>query len=514
MPIFKRIGRPVSKEVLDLKKVGKINGWIPSIPSEILYRDNNTFTFLSQSHTFKGDLDWDFKDNGLLWAYNLNYFEFLEQPDTDVVRGCTLIDNFLRQYPKLKVGHDPYPISLRLMFWIRFFIRQDKLPAGKYLVALHEQAKELQAKLEYHLLGNHLLENAYALFFTGAYLGDTTMTQQAKKLLQKQLDEQILEDGGHFELSPMYHQLMLYRLLDVVNMGRACITGIAKDILPFLERKASMMLGWMQQMCFADGTFPLLNDAAYGIAPEPVVITAYAGRLNIMPRLQPLSQSGYRKWTGSNWEMIMDVGRPGPSYQPGHAHCDALSFILQVNNKPLLVDTGTSVYGSDAERRMIERSTSSHNTVQINNIEQSEIWGDFRMARQAMIHIKKESSTGIEAVMRGFYPPNANHIRKFRRLNDTSFNIEDEIYNVHGTGTSLAKAYLHFGSSIEVKIFSNDRIEFDEGEIIFNGAKSIEKKIYYFAPNFGKLLPSSKVEIAFLSRLVTIVKLKGKRESI
>ena len=28
----------------------------------------------------------------------------------------------------------------------------------------------------------------------------------------------ILEDGGHFELSPMYHQIMLFRVLDCIQL--------------------------------------------------------------------------------------------------------------------------------------------------------------------------------------------------------------------------------------------------------------------------------------------------------
>ena len=36
----------------------------------------------------------------------------------------------------------------------------------------------------------------------------------------RELPEQILADGGHFELSPMYHALVLEDLLDLVNIAR------------------------------------------------------------------------------------------------------------------------------------------------------------------------------------------------------------------------------------------------------------------------------------------------------
>ena len=36
-----------------------------------------------------------------------------------------------------------------------------------------------------------------------------------------QLQEQILEDGMHYERSPMYHMIVLERLLDVLNFAKA-----------------------------------------------------------------------------------------------------------------------------------------------------------------------------------------------------------------------------------------------------------------------------------------------------
>lgn len=503
IPVLKSFGRNVSKETLDYAEAGKMNGWVSSIPSASSYKKKNIFTFLNQTHTFSDYPDWDFRNNGLLWAYNLNYFEFLEQPDMDSGAGFNLIDDYLQQYPKIKTGHDPYPISLRLIFWIRFFIRQNKVPGEKYLFALHKQAKELQTKPEYHLLGNHLLENAFALFFTGSYLGDKEIIQQAKKLLQKQLEEQVLQDGGHFELSPMYHQLMLYRLLDVINMARACISDTTKDILPFLEQKASIMLSWMRQMRFSDGTFPLFNDAAYDIAPDPAALTAYAERLDIPQCHRPLSQSGYRKWTGNNWEVIMDVGQPGPSYQPGHAHCDALSFVLQVDGKPVLVDTGTSVYGGNIKKRKIERSTASHNTVQVRNREQSEVWGDFRMARKARILILKEDVNYIEASHNGFFFRKTIHKRVFNQTDCRIF-IHDEIRNRIGEKYS---AQFHFHPDISLIRKEDHDFYFDGGHILFVNATTVEKFVYDYAPRFGETMVANGLSVTFDKRLSTEIHL-------
>ena len=82
-----------------------------------------------------------------------------------------------------------------------------------------EDAQRLSKNLEYHLLGNHLLENGFALWFAAHFFDNAYYFKLSKRIIIKQLDEQILKDGGHFELSPMYHQLMLYRVLDCIKLA-------------------------------------------------------------------------------------------------------------------------------------------------------------------------------------------------------------------------------------------------------------------------------------------------------
>lgn len=501
LPVLKKIGRRVSKENIDEVKAGRIENWTPSIASHKSYQSGNKFCFLNQSHTFSGSIDWDFPDHGLLWTYNLNYFEYLCQKEMDLETGIRLIDAFLAGYNKLKAARDPYPISLRLIFWIRFFIGQDHRPKEKYLKALHQQAKELQSKLEFHLLGNHLLENAFALFFSGTYLRDNSILNQAKKLLQSQLKEQILPDGGHFELSPMYHQIMLYRLLDCINLTRAGTNKKAGEILPLMEQTASRMYGWMQQMTFKNGDFPLFNDAANGIAPKPNEIAAYANRLNLSPTKIPLKESGYRQWTTDDWEMIIDVGQPAVAYQAGHAHCDALSFELYIKNKAVLVDTGTSVYGGDSTRRNKERSTAAHNTVQIDGMEQSEIWGDFRMARRAKVKIQEERKNYLKAGHNGFLFKNTMHERTFNR-NGNQIIIEDKIKS---GSTSVARYHFHPDVIITPSLTDEFLFSFENGTVSFENANELKVFSFDYSPEFGKRIVSTGLEIVFTNNLKTTI---------
>ena len=73
-------------------------------------------------------------------------------------------------------------------------------------------------------MGNHLFANAKALIFSGLFFdGEEAKSWYLKgfNILKRELAEQILPDGGNFELSPMYHIIFLEDLLDLVNIHRA-----------------------------------------------------------------------------------------------------------------------------------------------------------------------------------------------------------------------------------------------------------------------------------------------------
>ena len=74
--------------------------------------------------------------------------------------------------------------------------------------------------------------------------------------------------------------------------------------------------------------------------------------------------------------LIFDCGPLGPDYQPGHGHCDVLSYELSLHGQRVVVDTGVSTYEPGPERSY-ERSTAAHNTLRIDGEEQAEIVGEF-----------------------------------------------------------------------------------------------------------------------------------------
>jgi len=472
--------------------------WSIDIPTSNSY-SNRVFTFLNIEHRFE-QIDWNYADYGKLWAYNLNYFDFLNQEGISKEEGLGLIEDYIDSQSNLIDGLEPYPISLRIINWIKF-ISKHKIRDEKVDAILFKHLILLNRTLEYHLLGNHLLENAFALLLGAYYFKDDRIYKRAKNLLETELNEQILIDGAHFELSPMYHQIVLTRLLDCIHLLQE--NNMFKDGLrSFLEAKSCEMLAWLDQVTYSNGDVPKVNDATYGVAMSSKEIFKYAHNLKLKIQNLKLSDSGYRKWVMNEMEIFIDIGQIGPDYISGHAHADTFSFELYYKGKPIIIDTGISTYEKNP-RRQLERSTESHNTIRIDGKDSSEVWGGFRVARRAKVIALKEDENKIVATHNGYKRIGAYHSRSFNKL-DGLFIVEDRIESkkIHQIESflhfhpdcevSMKGACIEVGTDLKINIINAEMIVLEEYDysLGFNKTKKA-KKIKAFVEK------QSKIEIQY-----------------
>jgi hypothetical protein len=250
------------------------------------------------------------------------------------------------------------------------------------LASIEGQAACLADTLEWHLRGNHLLESGITLSVLGACLrgpGAGRWKSLGAQVLEAELPEQFLPDGGHFERSAMYHALLVHGLLDLVNLLPAGDPSRAS-----IEHRMPAMLRFLARLRHPDGEIALFNDAAFDIAPAPDEVLQYASRLGFpTDPLQAGScfETGYHVWRGENDALFVDAGPLGPDYLPAHGHGDAFSYELSLDGKRVVVDGGTSTYAAGPERDWV-RSTRAHNTVEIAGEDQCEFFAAFRVGRR------------------------------------------------------------------------------------------------------------------------------------
>ncbi|MBN1578446.1 MAG: alginate lyase family protein [Chitinispirillaceae bacterium] len=416
-----------------------------------------TFTFLNHTAEIKDSRCWNDGSFDKLWLYNLHYFDdcSAERFEERAAWHEALIAGWIDENPVGKgAGWEPYPTSLRIVNWTKRHLNGNPLPP-KALNSLAVQARFLRRRVEYHLMANHLVANAKALVFAGLFYRGKEAEEWLKKglsILKKELPEQILADGGHFERSPMYHGIILEDMLDLITMAQGYgQSGIPKHLIDEWKTTLNKMLLWFRAMCHGDGKIALFNDAAFNIAPETDRLLEYARRLAIDPGVQQpdevinLSSTGYIRVKKGNNLLIIDAGDVGPDYQPGHAHADTLSFELSRGTDRIIVDSGTSCYGTSPERQR-QRGTAAHNTVLIDSQNSSEVWGGFRVARRARIVERTVSSSGrqtvVTAVHNGFQRLHGVDIhRRTWTVDEEKIIIEDYI---SGSGRHHIDAFIHF----------------------------------------------------------------------
>ena len=476
--------------------------WESKLKSSLSYaHKEKSFSFLNITHQFSEQIDWNYSEHGKLWAYNLNYFDFLSQKEITDEIGVDLIHDYIKKDSILKDGKEPYPISLRGMNWIKF-LAENKIRDPEIDKTLYNHYRILFTNLEYHLLGNHLLENAFSLLFGAYYFQDEKLYRKAKKLLTSELNEQILNDGGHFELSPMYHQIIFSRLLDCVQLIKLNPIWEKDELLSFLEEKASIMSSWLQNITYNNGEIPMVNDSTYHISSTSEELFVYSKSLGIKSKTVPLSTSGYRKINSNKYELFIDVGNVGPEYQPGHAHSDTFNFELMKNGSPVFVDTGISTYEKNFIRQS-ERATCAHNTVQIDNIEQTQVWGGFRVANRAKVSSLEETDYYIEAVHDGYRKEGFLHKRTFE-WEENKITLKDEIDK---STINKSKAFFHLHSSIKKPILKENKLILDDLkiQIEFKGFNNIVIADYQLSEGFNKTKSAYKIIVTFDQKLTTTI---------
>lgn len=465
-----------------------------------------TFNFLNLSYKFQDDIDWNYLSNGKLWCYNLNYFDFIH--DMDVTTAESTILDYINQLDSKSVGIDPYCISLRGINWIKWLVTNPPIHQSSnhpiIQSSLLSQFSHLTRFLEYHLQGNHLLENVISLLWAGIYFQNDSWTKRAKKLLSQQLKEQILPDGSHFELSPMYHQILLGRLLDICSfLGTRLLEesvsttkqSSVENLQQLLKKTISNMLTYLNSITFSNGDIPMVNDSTYGIAPTTNELNSKAGRLGFTINSSTQQLNNPQLIRTPSYELFIDVAQIGPDYIPGHAHADTFSFILNTKS-PFIVDTSISTYENN-ELRHYQRSTKAHNTVEVNGKDSSQVWSSFRVANRAKVYDVQISDGCISAKHDGYKSIGCIHERIFEYGNEIEItDILESKQDVIGV------AYFHFNDDVKVSIINNTVIA-NGVKIEFNGQISIDMQNYKLAKGFNDVVESIKIAVKFNRKLIT-----------
>ncbi len=348
--------------------------------------------------------DWHPATRSPLWRFTLHYFEWLADlaatgDPAAASRARGLVTDWWRRHGGTVAGEawHPYPLSLRLVAWLRAapFLLEEADGAFRLLFAeaLHVQASHLAAVPERDVGGNHLIKNLKALAVVGACLpGHGRRLVPALTALRRQLRRQVLADGCHYERSPAYHVQVLCDLVDLRTLlGEECPGWLTATV----ERMAAALMLFRH----GDGRLAQFNDGDEG---EPARLAALEGRLAPLPPAPAaLPAAGYWRLERGRLVVILDAGRCCPDDLPAHAHADTLSFELSDGPCRLVVNSGTYAYQDPVWRNRL-RGTAAHSTLTVDELDSAEVFGVFRLGRRPRRVEAKRNGWEISASHDGY----------------------------------------------------------------------------------------------------------------
>lgn len=510
------------------------------------------FRFLNSENLLGFPTDWNPAGTTRLWRYNLHYFDYaldlaLLVRWQDDLASAKLLGQIFSQWIQANrvgegVGWHSYPIARRVVNWVQAFslaaqenIFDGRTKESEWLSSLYQQTRYLEDHLEFDCLGNHLLANGKALVFGGLFFGGETgrrWIDLGQRILWHGLRDQILDDGGHQERSPMYHAIVLQDYLEVLLAYQLN----ERPVPEWVRDRLILMTDFLDGVRHPDGEIPLFGDSALGIAHPPADILATAERLLRMPGrwtdarpglycalLAPtaagstqmtsvprrLSTSwcatGYVKLTGATPgdEMIIDTKPLGPAHLPAHGHCSLFSYELSIGGQRIIVDSGVEEY-QPGPWRDFWRSSRAHNTVIVDGAQQTEIWGSFRAGERVRLLESRYRRTDGFSVFLGAHGGFARqrrrtpHRRIIVALHRGMWFVLDEI---NGSGPHLVESLVHLVpkaqcsvstsfaavsvDNIQLRIYPYASAKGDSANISFVRGSTNPIQGWY-APEFGK----------------------------
>lgn len=220
--------------------------------------------------------------------------------------------------------------------------------------------------------------------------------QAGLERLSHEVPRQFLDDGTHFEISPLYHAICLGAMLEVKQAAQQRGKSLPAEFESVLGKGA----GYLAALCRPDFTWPSINDSA-GASGDYLGLMRKLGQILGRPDLkwigsrgksgnppEPVSRifpnagitvmrSHYGRYAN---HLVFRSGPPGVA----HVHGDVLSLDVTALGMPRLVDPGVTTYAPDVLTDHY-RSAKAHNTLILD--------GKGPIRKAAFPEKKKESST-------------------------------------------------------------------------------------------------------------------------
>lgn len=369
---------------------------------------------------------WDLDDGcEAHWAEYLNSFVWLRDLRTlggPLAReqGRKMIECWIERYPVWNAAAWRFDLTgQRLSMWIAhydfFCLNADEVFEEAFMTSLVKQAKHLHNTLG-HMREGELFSGIKGLIYAGLAIEDhQKWVDHALSALERGLERQILEDGGHVSRSPANLIAALQIMLDI----KSALKAGDRRVPEFMDEAILKMSTAARFFRYNDRKLALFHGAQEGDVVHLDAVFAQSGQ-----RARPVTSLPYssfeRAELGASM-LLLDVGKSPEYPYDAQAHASPLAFEFCHAKDRIFVSCGS--HPTSAQWNDALRFTAAHNTATLDYRNACEIKKDGHFGRKVTeFSLKREETPKailLEASHNGYVPLNGIlHTRKLCMTNE------------------------------------------------------------------------------------------------
>jgi len=303
------------------------------------------------------------------WArelYGFGWLRHLRAGDSELSReqAKVLVHDFIRLGRQIHgLAWQPEIVARRVISWLSNSVLI--LDAGEpeayesFLKALTAQLRYLSAGYRDTPDGVQRLLALTALLYAGLCIADQqAVVDRYTKPFCRELDRQILPDGGHISRNP---EALVELLLDLLPL-RQCF--VARDRAPPKELTDAIdrIMPMLRFFRLGDGAMARFNGA--GPTPTDALATVRAYDDIEGTPVRSAANSGYVRVEAGSTLVLCDLGPPPIAALTTTAHAGFLSFEMSSGEAPIVINCGAPSPEHE-EWRLFARATPAHSTLSL-----------------------------------------------------------------------------------------------------------------------------------------------------
>jgi uncharacterized heparinase superfamily protein len=338
----------------------------PTVANEIY---GGHFVFAGRAVFTEGRSPFEIDPPSRAWGealYGFGWLRHLRAADTALSRANAraLVDEFLSRGRDRRAVIRATPVAARRL--LSFLAQSPLLLEGadhgfyqRFLRAIEQMVRDLERDMHHASQAVDRLIAAVALCYAGLCCeGFERLFWRVRRHLARELERQILPDGGHRSRNP---QISVELLLDLLPLRQAFAS---RSLEPPQEMTNAIdrMLPLLRLLRQGDGSLSHFNGMGRTAADQLATLLMYEAARGQAMRRAP--RSGYERLELGRTVIVAEVGPAPPVEYAAKAHAGCLSFEMSSGAQAVVVNCGPALDAID-RTRLASRSTAAHSTATV-----------------------------------------------------------------------------------------------------------------------------------------------------